>query len=68
MYNQNQQTKIFWNAAECAAALGDLKPKTFLEKYAPRPDFPKRINIPNSRKPLWKSQEVIKWAEQFQEY
>lgn len=56
-----------WNAEKCAENLGNMKAKTFLRNYAPRPDFPKRISLPHSKRPLWKSNEVMEWALKFQE-
>lgn len=59
-----------WSAAEIAAYL-KMTPRHILERYAPRPDFPKAIRLPAQSggpgQPRWKASEVIAWAERHQE-
>lgn len=62
----NKEEKTFWTAKNCAEELG-IQPATFLRNYAPLPTFPKRINIPKSRRPLWRANEVIEWVNKYQE-
>lgn len=74
MSNQNNwitvtdrmKNKTFWTSENCAEELG-VKIGTFLRNYAPNPTFPKRITLPNSRRPLWRADEVIEWVGKFQE-
>lgn len=58
--------KLFLTSSECAEILG-IKRNTFLRKYAPQPDFPRRIKLPLSRKPLWEREEVIEWVRKYKE-
>lgn len=52
-----------WLSADaCAAFLGGIKRRTFLEKIACRPDFPAPSRILGTTK-LWKKSEVDEWAE-----
>ena len=43
--------------------------KNQLTRYTPRPDFPKPIRLPTQSggygHPLWKAEQVIKWAESY---
>lgn len=50
------------NADACAAFLGGIKRRTFLEKIACRPDFPEPSKVLGSVK-LWKRAEVDAWLE-----
>lgn len=50
------------NADACAAFLGGIKRRTFLEKIACRHDFPKPARVLGSVK-LWKRAEVGGWVE-----
>ena len=62
----NPNDKTFWTSENCAEELG-VNIGTFLRNYAPNPTFPKRITLPNSRRPLWRADEVIEWVGKFQE-
>ena len=52
-----------WLSADaCAAFLGGLKRRTFLEKIACRPDFPAPSKVLGTTK-IWRKSEVDEWAE-----
>lgn len=52
-----------WLSADaCAAFLGGIKRRTFLEKIACRPDFPEAAKVLGTTK-VWKKSEVDAWAE-----
>ena len=59
-----------WSAAEIAAYL-KVNRRQVLERYAPLPDFPNAIRLPNTEggrgQPRWPAQEVITWANKYQE-
>ncbi|ENT0128234.1 hypothetical protein DB273_12255, partial [Neisseria gonorrhoeae] len=46
---------------QCADILS-VKKRTFLERYAPRPDFPARISVSKKRF-WWKKEEVEGWLD-----
>ena len=46
---------------QCADILS-VKKRTFLERYAPRPDFPARISVSKKRF-WWKKEEVVGWLD-----
>jgi predicted DNA-binding transcriptional regulator AlpA len=51
-----------WMSADsCAAYLGGIKRRTFLENYACRPEFPKPLPLGNRK--AWKKSEVEEWAQ-----
>lgn len=51
-----------WLSADaCAAYLGQIKRRTFLETIACRPDFP--AALPIGKVKAWKKSEVEAWAE-----
>lgn len=50
---------------QCADMLA-VKKRTFLERYAPRPDFPARIAVSQKRF-WWKKEEVIMWLDRQKE-
>jgi len=50
---------------QCADMLA-VKKRTFLERYAPRPDFPARIAISKKRF-WWKKEEVVTWLNRQKE-
>lgn len=49
-----------WIGAAEIAALLSVKPRTVLEVYACRPDFPKANRVGN---PRWKAAEILQWME-----
>lgn len=52
-----------WLSADaCAAFLGGIARRTFLEKVACRPDFPAPAKILGTTK-VWKKSEVDAWAD-----
>lgn len=52
-----------WLSADaCAAFLGGIARRTFLEKVACRPDFPAPAKILGTTK-AWKKSEVDAWAD-----
>jgi predicted DNA-binding transcriptional regulator AlpA len=52
-----------WLSADaCAAFLGGIKRRTFLEKIACRPDFPAPAKVLGTTK-LWRKSEVNAWTE-----
>lgn len=52
-----------WLSADaCAAFLGGVKRRTFLERVACLPDFPAPAKIVGAGK-LWRKSEVDAWAE-----
>lgn len=53
------------NAQQVAEMLGMAK-RTFLQNYAPRPDFPPRIRI-SQKLQFWNKEEVLKWKMMHQE-
>lgn len=58
-----------WDAKLVAAYL-KVSPKHVLERYSPRPDFPRAIRLPAASgkgHPRWKALEVIEWAEKHQD-
>ena len=52
--------------AEDVAKILCLSKRTFLERYAVRPDFPNRIAI-SKKKFWWKHSEVETWIERHKE-
>jgi predicted DNA-binding transcriptional regulator AlpA len=51
-----------WLSADaCAAYLGQIKRRTFLESIACLPDFPKAM--PLGKVKVWKKSEIEEWAE-----
>lgn len=51
-----------WLSADaCAAYLGQIKRRTFLESVACQPGFPKALPIGKVK--VWKKSEVEEWAE-----
>ena len=53
-----------WLSADaCAAYLGGIKRRTFLETIACRPDFPPAL--PLGKVKAWKKSEVDQWAENY---
>lgn len=50
---------------QCADILS-VKKRTFLERYAPRPDFPARISVSKKRF-WWKKEEVVGWLDRQKE-
>jgi predicted DNA-binding transcriptional regulator AlpA len=51
-----------WLSADaCAAYLGGIKRRTFLETIACRPDFPNGLPVGNRK--AWKKSEVEEWAQ-----
>jgi predicted DNA-binding transcriptional regulator AlpA len=57
-----------WDSIYCAAFLKCSK-EHFMQRYAPRPDFPQSVRLPSEKRgtPRWKAIEVIEWASTFQE-
>jgi predicted DNA-binding transcriptional regulator AlpA len=51
---------VRWLDAEGVGALLSISPRTVLERYAPRPDFPRPMREGH---PRWKASEVLEWAE-----
>lgn len=52
-----------WLTADgCAAFLGGIKRRTFLEEIACKPDFPMPAKVQGPRK-LWRKSEVDDWVE-----
>jgi predicted DNA-binding transcriptional regulator AlpA len=52
-----------WLSADgCAAFLGGIKRRTFLERVACLPDFPAPAKIVGAGK-LWRKSEIDAWAE-----
>lgn len=52
-----------WLSADgCAAFLGGIKRRTFLEKIACLPDFPAPAKVLTTTK-LWRKSEVDQWAD-----
>lgn len=62
---QSETNDELLTAEEVAKMLG-LSKRTFLERYAIRPDFPGRIAI-SKRKFWWKRGEVMIWLERNKE-
>jgi hypothetical protein len=58
-----------WSADEIARYMKRER-RTVMESYACLPSFPKAIRLPTKGvrgQPLWKANEVIRWAEAHQE-
>ena len=55
----------YLNPQQCADMLA-VKKRTFLERYAPRPDFPARIAVSKKRF-WWKRAEVEGWLDRQKE-
>ena len=57
-----------WDSETIAAYL-KCSVSQVMQRYAPRPDFPRTIRLPSDRRgsPRWKATEVIEWAESFRE-
>lgn len=56
--------KLLWSADDCAEYLR-MDKKTFVQYYAPHPNFPKRIHLERAEgkgKILWRAQEIVEWA------
>lgn len=55
-----------WTVKEIGEYL-KIAPNKVVERYASLPDFPKRIELPNSSggksHPRWLAREVIRWVE-----
>lgn len=52
-----------WLSADgCAAFIGGIKRRTFLETIACLPDFPRPAPVPGARK-VWRKSEVNEWVE-----
>jgi predicted DNA-binding transcriptional regulator AlpA len=52
-----------WLSAEaCAAYIGGIKRRTFLEKIACRPDFPAPAKVLGTTK-VWRKSEVDAWVD-----
>lgn len=52
-----------WLSADgCAAFMGGIQRRTFLERVACLPDFPKPARVVGPRK-LWRKSEVDAWIE-----
>jgi predicted DNA-binding transcriptional regulator AlpA len=49
-----------WVDAETGAGMLTVSKRTFLEEYAPRPDFPKPLR---EGQPRWKASEILQWAD-----
>lgn len=43
-----------------------VEPRTVLEHYAPRPDFPKPARIGNKGRPRWRADKIVAWMEQWE--
>lgn len=52
--------------AQQAADFLGIARKTFLQNYATRPDFPRRIKI-TRKVQFWKAEEIRKWQSRHQE-
>lgn len=55
----------YLNADGCAAFLGGIKRRTFLEKVAVQPDFPPAARIAGAGK-LWRKSDVDEWVRAHQ--
>lgn len=62
---ETEMNTEYLDPQQCADMLA-VKKRTFLERYAPRPDFPARIAISKKRF-WWKKEEVVTWLNRQKE-